>query len=222
MNEQEKVVKDRLTWNNEIDETQIDVSVSDGIATLKGCVTSFPEKILAEIESSMVVGIISIINEIEVKFSEKLGGKSDKDVEEAMYCLLDANSEINPNDVKVSVKDGIISLEGKVNSLWKREKIQKMASQIKGVNSIKDNILVIPSKVISDERIEDLIDKSLKNSVRIESKNVNINVKNGVVIVSGVVSSFVEYEAIVEIIISTNGVLNIENHLKWIHQYDTT
>ena len=222
MNEQEKVVKDRLTWNNEIDETQIDVSVSDGIATLKGCVTSYPEKILAEIESSMVVGIISIINEIEVKFSEKLGGKSDKDVEEAMYCLLDANSEINPNDVKVSVKDGIISLEGKVNSLWKREKIQKMASQIKGVNSIKDNILVIPSKVISDERIEDLIGKSLKNSVRIESKNVNINVKNGVVIVSGVVSSFVEYEAIVEIIISTNGVLNIENHLQWIHQYDTT
>ena len=222
MNEQEKEVKDRLTWNNEIDESQIDVSVSDGIATLKGCVTSFPEKILAEIESSMVVGIASIKNEIEVKFSEKLGKQSDKDVEEAMYCLLDANSEINPNDVKVSVKDGIISLEGKVNSLWKREKIQKMASQIKGVNSIKDNILVIPSKVISDERIEDLIGKSLKNSVRIESKNVNINVKNGVVIVSGVVSSFVEYEAIIEIITSTNGVLNIENHLKWIHQYDTT
>ena len=222
MNEQEKEVKDRLTWNNDIDESQINVSVIDGIATLKGCVTTYPEKVLAEIESSMIVGITSIKNEIEVKFSEKLGEQSDKDVEEAMYCLLDANSEINPNDVKVTVKEGSISLEGKVNSLWKREKIRKMASQIKGVNSIKNNILVNPSKETSDEKIEDLISKSLRNSVRVESKNINIKVEDGIVIVSGVVSSFVEYEAIIAIITSTNGVLDIENHLKWIHQYDTT
>jgi osmotically-inducible protein OsmY len=222
MNQQEKEIKNRLTWNNEIDESQIDVSVIDGIAILKGCVSIYPEKVLAEIESSMVPGINSIKNEIEVKFSEKSKVPSDKDVEEAMFCLLDANSEINPNNVKVTVKNGIISLEGKVDSLWKLEKIQKMASQIKGVNSIKNNILVKLSKEISDEKIEDLIGKSLKNSVRVDSKNVNIKVEDGVVIVSGVVSSFVEYEAIIEIITSTNGVLNIENHLKWIHQYDTT
>ena len=222
MNEQEKQVQDRLSWNNEIDESQISVSVINGNATLKGCVTTYPEKVLAEIEASMVVGIKSINNEIEVKFSEKLGKQSDKDVEEAMYCLLDANSEINTNDVKVTVKEGIISLEGKVNSLWKREKIQKMASQIKGVNSIKNNILIKPSKKISDEKIKDLIGKSLKNSVRIDSENVKINVEDGVVIVSGVVSSFVEYEAIIEIITSTNGVLDSKNQLKWIHQYDTT
>ena len=222
MNEQEKEIIDRLTWNNEIDESQIDVSVINGIATLKGCVTTYPEKVLTEIESSMVTGIISINNEIKVKFSEKSKVQSDKDVEEAMFCLLDANSEINPNDVKVSVKDGIISLEGKVDSLWKREKIQKMASQIKGVNSIKNYILVKPSKEISDEKIEELISKSLENSVRIDSKNVNVKAENGVVIISGVVSSLVEYEAIIEIINSTNGVLDIENQLKWIHQYDTT
>jgi osmotically-inducible protein OsmY len=222
MNEQEKQVQDRLSWNNEIDESQISVSVINGNATLKGCVTTYPEKVLAEIEASMVVGIKSINNEIEVKFSEKLESRSDKDVEEAMYCLLDANSEINTNDVKVTVKEGIISLEGKVNSLWKREKIQKMASQIKGVNSIKNNILIKPSKKISDEKIKDLIGKSLKNSVRIDSENVKINVEDGVVIVSGVVSSFVEYEAIIEIITSTNGVLDSKNQLKWIHQYDTT
>ena len=222
MNELEKEIKDRLDWNNEIDESQIDVSVINGIATLKGCVTTYPEKVLTEIESSMVPGIISIINEIEVKLSEKSKVQSDKDVEEAMFCLLDANSEINPNDVKVSVKDGIISLEGKVDSLWKREKIQKMASQIKGVNSIKNYILVKPSKEISDEKIEELISKSLENSVRIDSKNVNVKAENGIVIVSGVVSSLVEYEAIIEIINSTNGVLDIENQLKWIHQYDTT
>jgi osmotically-inducible protein OsmY len=222
VNEQEKEIIDRLTWNNEIDESQIDVSVINGIATLKGCVTTYPEKVLTEIESSMVTGIISINNEIKVKFSEKSKVQSDKDVEEAMFCLLDANSEINPNDVKVSVKDGIISLEGKVDSLWKREKIQKMASQIKGVNSIKNYILVKPSKEISDEKIEELISKSLENSVRIDSKNVNVKAENGVVIISGVVSSLVEYEAIIEIINSTNGVLDIENQLKWIHQYDTT
>jgi osmotically-inducible protein OsmY len=222
MNDQEKEIKNRLAWNNEIDESQIDLSVIDGIATLKGCVSTYPEKVLAEIESSMVQGIDTVRNEIEVISSEKVRGQSDTDVEEAMYCLLDANSEINPNDVKVFVKDGIISLEGKVNSLWKRNTIRKMASQIKGVNSIKNKILVRTSKEIPDDKIGDLISKSLRNSVRIDSKNVKLKVKDGVVTVSGVVSSFVEYDAIIEIIISTNGVTEIENQLKWIHQYDTT
>jgi osmotically-inducible protein OsmY len=221
MNEQEKEIKNRLAWNNEIDESQIDVSVTDGIATLKGCVSTYPEKVLAEIESSMVQGIDTVNNEIEVTSSEKEGEQSDTDVEEAMYCLLDANSEINPNDVKVFVKDGIISLEGKVNSLWKRNTIMKMASQIKGVNSIKNKILVRSSKKISDDKIRDLISESLRNSVRIDSENVKLKVKDGVVTVSGVVSAFVEYEAIIDIIISTNGVTEIENQLKWIHQYDT-
>jgi osmotically-inducible protein OsmY len=222
MNEQEKEIKNRLAWNNEIDESQIEVSVIDGIATLKGCVSTYPEKVLAEIESSMVQGIDSVNNEIDVTSSGEVRGQSDRDVEKAMYCLLDANSEINPNDVKVFVKDGIISLEGKVNSLWKRDKIIKMASQIKGVNSIKNKILVRPSNEIPDDKIWDLISKSLRNSVRIDSKNVKLKVKDGVVTVSGVVSAFVEYEAIIEIIISTNGVTEIKNQLKWIHQYDTT
>ncbi|MFX1323625.1 MAG: BON domain-containing protein, partial [Promethearchaeota archaeon] len=101
MKELEKMIRDRLTWDNTIDESQIEVYVNDGIATLRGCVSTYPEKILAEIETQLVPGITSVANDIEVKFMESSEMPSDQDLREAMFCLLDANSEITSNDVQV-------------------------------------------------------------------------------------------------------------------------
>ncbi|MFX1411273.1 MAG: BON domain-containing protein, partial [Promethearchaeota archaeon] len=106
MKELEKKVMDRLTWDDKIDESQIDVSIHDYVATLKGCVSTYPEKILAEIETQLVPEIKSIVNDIEVKFPGSYDIPSDQDVKKAMFCLLDANSEIDSNDVQVSIDNG--------------------------------------------------------------------------------------------------------------------
>ncbi len=222
MKDYEKMIRDRLTWDNRIDESQIEISIKDGIVTLKGCVSTYPEKILAEIETQMVPGIKSIINEIEVKFLGSYEIPSDQDIKEAMFCLLDSNSEIDSNIVYVSVDNGIVLLEGIVNSFWKREKILKMASQISGVLSISNMISIIPEEKISDEEITKNIITSMQNSVRIDADKVDVQIKSGIVTLSGTISSMNEYDAILDIVKSSKGVINIKNNLNWILRYHTT
>ncbi|MFW9968934.1 MAG: BON domain-containing protein [Candidatus Odinarchaeota archaeon] len=222
MEKLEKIIKDRLTWDNTIDESQIAVSVENGIAILKGCVSTYPEKVLAEIETQMVPGIESVVNEIAVKFPESYETPSDENVREAMICLLDANSEIASNDVQVTVNKGDVILEGVVDTYWKREKIRKMASQITGVLSISNKIAIIPKEKISDEDIAKNVMISMQNSVHIDAHKVDVKVEGGNVILSGTLSSMSEYDAVKEIVELTKGVIDIKNNLKWILQYHTT
>ena len=222
MEELKKKVMDRLTWDERIDESQIDVSIHDNIAILKGCVSTYPEKVLAEIETQMVPGVESVINDIEVKFPGSHEIPSDEEVTEAMFCLLDANSEIDSNDVHVSINEGNVILEGIVNSYWKSEKIRKMASQISGVVSVKNKISIFPDVKISDEEITNLIITSMQNSVHVEAHKIDVKVKNGIVTLSGLLSSMSEYDTVKNIVEFTKGVIDIKNNLKWVLRYQTT
>ena len=108
MEKLEKEVIQRLTWDDRIDESQINVSVIDNIAILKGCVNSYPEKILAEIETQFIPEIKSVKNEIEIKFPESYEKIDDEEVKDAVFCLLNANSEIETNNIDISIENGMV------------------------------------------------------------------------------------------------------------------
>lgn len=218
----EKEVMQRLTWDDRIDESQIQVSITNKIATLKGCVSTYPEKVLAEIETQFIPEIESVINEIEINFQESYGKIEDKEVEKAVFCLLNANSEINSDDIKVSIGNGKVRLQGKVNSYWKKDKIIKMASQIKGVVSVSDNITVIPDDETKDNEIKESLITLMSNSVHIDADKVQLEVNNGIVELSGILPSMSMYNAVMKLVKSTKGVIEIKDNLKWILRYETT
>lgn len=222
MKDIEKKLMNRLKWNDQIDSEQIEITMKEGVVTLKGCVSSYPEKVLAEIECKMVPETNSVINDIEVILPDLEEIPSDNDLKEAMYCLLDANSEINSNDVNVSIDNGKVILDGKVNSYWKSYSIKKMASQISGVISVVNNISIQPDKKISDDEISKSIKIAMQKSVHVDANEVNLEIQDGKVMLSGTLHSKSEYEAVLKIIRTTKGVLEINNNLKFILQYDTT
>ncbi len=220
--ELEKMVRDRLTWDDRIDETQINVSIYEGIATLKGCVSTYPEKILAEIETQMVLEIKSVVNNIEVKFPGSYEMPSDQEVKEAVFCLLDANSEIDSDDVVVSINNGNVVLEGTVNSFWKSDKILEMVSHISGVISVSNKISIVSEETITDDDLANIIIKMMQNSVHVDAHKVDVKVENGIVTLSGIVPSMSDYDAVKNIVKFTKGVKDIENNLKWVLRYQTT
>lgn len=218
----EKEIMQRLTWDDRIDESQIEVSITNNTATLKGCVSTYPEKILAEIETQFIPEIESVINEIEIKFSEFYGKIEDKEVEEAVFCLLNANSEIDSDDIKVSIENGKVQLQGKVNSYWKKDKIRTMASQVKGVVSVSDKIKVIPEEETKDSEIKESLITTMTNSVHIDADKVQLEVTNGIVELSGILPSMSMHNAVMKLVKSTRGVIEIKDNLKWILRYKTT
>jgi len=215
-------VLNRLKWDDRVDESQIEVLVDKNIVTLKGCVSTYPEKILTEIETQLIPEVKEVVNQIEIKFPESYKKVEDKEVEEAMFCLFDANSEINSNDINISVKNGKVLLQGKVNSYWKKDKIRHMVSEIKGVLSVLDQILVLPDKKVRDEELKGTLYTSMENSIHVDVSKVKIEVDDGIVKLSGILPSMASYNAVVNIVKSTVGVIDIEDNLKWVLRYRTT
>jgi hyperosmotically inducible protein len=222
MEKLEKEVMQRLTWDDRIDESQINVSVIDNIAILKGCVNSYPEKILAEIETQFIPEIKSVKNEIEIKFPESYEKIDDEEVKDAVFCLLNANSEIDTNNIDIFIENGKVSLEGRVNSYWKKDKIRKMASQVKGVISVSDKIAVVPDEKITDDEINELLKTAMANSVHIDANKVKLKINNGIVELSGTLPSMSSYNAVIKLARSTKGVVDVKDDLKWVLRYKTT
>ena len=61
--------------------------------------------------------IESVINDIETIFPDSYEIPSDQDLKNAMFCLLDANSEIEPSDIKVTINNGNVVLKGIPNKV---------------------------------------------------------------------------------------------------------
>jgi len=222
MKDLEKEIRNRLIWDNQIDDSRIKVAITENKITLKGYVNTFPEKVLAEIETKMIPEVKSVINDIDVHIPKSPIILDDEDIEDARSYLLDDNSNIKSNDVKVLIRNGVIKLEGKTNSYWKKYKIQKMISQIPGINTIKNHINIVPSQPISDNQIYKNLLNALRNSVHVDVKNVNIKVNMGIVTLFGTVSSMSEHDAILNIVQTTGGVMDIIDNLRWILRYETT
>src|SRR5919206_4142195 len=63
----ERDVKDELSWNPDLDATDIAVSVKEGVVTLTGFARSYTDKFEAEAAAKRVSGVVAIANDIEVR-----------------------------------------------------------------------------------------------------------------------------------------------------------
>ena len=59
-------INDRLTWHGQVDATEINVEVQDGIATLTGTVNSRQEKRLAEDIAESIPGVMDVQNNLKI------------------------------------------------------------------------------------------------------------------------------------------------------------
>src|SRR6184192_1061457 len=101
------------------------------------------------------------------------------------------------DDVSASVKDGVVTLTGKVTMPYKRDDIEKRVSKIDGVTSVRDNITVLPVSTFDDDlRIR--IARSIYNNANfwnyavMPNPPIHIVVERGRVTLTGVVNSDVD------------------------------
>ena len=119
---------------------------------------------------------------------------------------LTRNYSINANDIHVEVEDekvilkgtvnmqvdvenGNVTLSGSVSHSRERSKAEDIANSVKGVVDVKNEIKVKPSSVRKDEEIEKEIKREYERNPLIDSNNVFVEVKKGVVNLSGSVAN---------------------------------
>ena len=101
------------------------------------------------------------------------------------------------DDVTIAVRDGVVTLDGKVTMPYKRDAIEKKVAQVEGVKDVRDRIGVLPVSLDDDAlraRIARAIygNSNFWNYAVMPNPPIHIIVEHGRVTLSGVVQSDVD------------------------------
>jgi osmotically-inducible protein OsmY len=113
--------------------------------------------------------------------------RSDRDVERDVKEELEWNPDLDASNIAVSVKDGVVTLAGYVQSYTDKYEAEAAAKRVAGVSAVANDLEVrLPS---IDERPDPEIARdavaALKSQLPISSEHIKIVVKNGWVTLEG-------------------------------------
>jgi len=122
------------------------------------------------------------------------------------------------DDVSASVKDGVVTLTGKVTMPFKHDEIAKRVAKIDGVTAVRDQIGVLPVSQFDDElrvRIARSIygNSNFWNYGIMPNPPIHIVVEHGRVTLTGVVQSEVD-RMLARSLATQFGALSVTNALK--------
>lgn len=122
------------------------------------------------------------------------------------------------DDVSAHVKDGVVTLTGRVTMPFKREDIEKRVSKVDGVVGVRDDITVLPVSTFDNELRYSIARSIYGNSnfwnyAIMASPPIHIVVERGRVTLTGVVGSDMD-RILARALASQSGAFAITNDLK--------
>jgi osmotically-inducible protein OsmY len=209
--ELQRDVMDELAWEPSVDAAEIGVSVENGVVILNGTVKSLTEKWTAERVTQHVEGVRAVTDELVVK----LAGDSqhtDADIARAAVNVLDWNTSVPPNRVKVLVQNGCITLGGSVEYHFQKMAAENAVRHLKGVKGVSNLIGVNPRVSAGD--VIHAIKKALHRAAQVDAEKISVEASAGKVILRGNVRTWTEREEAERAAWAAPGVTNVQNDIQ--------
>ena len=123
----------------------------------------------------------------------------------------------------VSVQNGIVTINGEVNSLNDKYRIFDIISRVHGVKEIKD-LIDVDADTVPDQVIKQNTEETLHSASSImEPDRIKVSVDNGIIMLNGTVSYYREKQAAQSIATWQKGAVDLVNNLKVLsHSADTS
>jgi osmotically-inducible protein OsmY len=203
-------VEAELKWHPNIDATDIGVTVNNGVVTLAGFVRSYNEKLDAEAAAKRVSGVLGVANDIEVRLPN-IDRRPDPEIARDAVAAIRHRLPVAAEDIKVTVEEGRVTLEGEVEWHYQREGAERAVRRLKGVKSVNNRIRLRPKWKPAE--IKRKIEEAFQRSAVIEAERITVEADGGDVIVRGTVRSWAEREEAERIAWAAPGVRNVENQI---------
>jgi osmotically-inducible protein OsmY len=173
----------------EVPENAIEVKTQDGIVTLSGTVNTLLGKDRAKDIVRTVRGVEAIIDTIEVVPDPRV----DDDVLRAQVESALARDPVTEKfEVNVTARDGVVILDGTVDSWQEKQLSGQVAKSVKGIVKLDNRLDVLPDAVRPDSEIEVEVRKQLQTDVWVDGKFIGVMVDGGKVTLTGRVGSLAE------------------------------
>ena len=203
-------VLEELTWVPDVDESDIDVQVSGGIVTLSGSVPGYNDRHHAECAARRVKGVTGVANEIKVSTDRETRASDAAIARAAVDAIRDDLPEVAPR-IQVVVSDAHLRLEGSVEWLWQRQRIESTARAIAGVTAV-DNVIAVRPGAMPDD-VKRRIEAAFVRSAELDAAKVNVEARAGEIILRGTVSSLREKDEAERTAWSAPGVSWVDNQI---------
>lgn len=170
------------------------IEVRNGEVILVGAVDSLPAKIAAEEIARNTSGVWRVRNFLKVRPSAVPGAQ---ELQRDIKAALNNHAYLDPSDISVRVRAGKIALNGTVNSDFEKAWAERIASEVKGVVAVDNNLAVHAESwaVQSDDETKKDIEQRLRWSAFVDETDVDVSVEEGVATLTGTVGSLAEEEA---------------------------
>mgnify|MGYP005755645193 CR=1 FL=1 len=156
----EAMVDSKLLWNQYTDGLDITVDAEGGVVTLSGIADTPRSRLLAGHLAATTPGTVLVNNRLTLDPDQKgqvataRAADDDNELDDAWVTARTTSAllwtrGVEGTDIKVSAEDGLVTLEGPVESGFERELAIEIAQGIRGVTRVDASGLVIENEADS-------------------------------------------------------------------------
>jgi len=185
----QEAVLGELEWEPLVKSTEIGVAVKNGIVTLAGTVDSFAKKYNAERAAKRVNGVKAVVNDLEVKLPFD-SERTDEDIARAAVNALSYDTAVPSEQIKVTVSNGWITLEGNVEWNYQKEEAEDAVRYLTGVKGVSNLITVKPR--VEPLEVRNKIEEALRRTAELDAQRISVQVEGTKVTLRGEVHSWAE------------------------------
>lgn len=205
-----QAVLDQLAADERVNAESIEVTVNDGTVTLGGTAPSYRSKWAAAEAARRVWGVYTVDNQVDVR----LPAPTDDDrIATDIRDALMRDTDLDSRSINVAVQAGQVTLHGIVPTGWAKSRAEEDARWTRGVVSVTDELVVVPSRSASDRALAVQIEQALRRDAAVNADNIDVVVDGAHATLSGIVRNWAERNAALEDALHVPGVADVRDSL---------
>jgi len=148
-----------------------------------------------------------VANELEVKLAQdRIDPDIAKDALQALKNRVDV-----PTGLAVTVRDGYVSLTGKVEWKYQKEAAERAIRYLRGVRGVFNNIELKPQ--VAPKDVQRRITEALHRHAAIDARRIHVEASGGTITLDGNVRSWGERDEAERAAWTVSGVANVINRI---------
>lgn len=200
-----------LSWDPQVGSDAIEVSAASGLITLRGTVASLRLKRAGSRAAARVRGVTRVANELRVQIPDK-DRRDDEDLRGDVLEALMLDVSV-PMTIDAQARNGFVTLAGAAQWHYQREAAEFRTANVPGVAGIDNTITLTQTPDAREAR--DAIRAAFRRDAALERDGLSVQASSdGMVILSGTVSSWAAHDHVVTAAWSAPGVTRVDDRIR--------